>query len=292
MTESTARPDVDPAAKAHQALDRIRWIGPLIGVVVCAAALTAVGIWTIAKPLALPTPLIAGVSLALFIALEIGVRRSGRTRQAPAKRLMHALVDQVNAPEVGSMRGLPMLRGLVGTRAFALTVDSAPDDRLRLGLTISAQPRTPVFLASKHPVDFPEKLVTKLLTRRGYVVFDADGDTLCAIALQPDVAHAAYDIDALRPVLDAQAPHCVTLDGGFETLRWDTMLTDAITPEMIVDLVTTLPARFEVTIPGIDDVEPPTSPDESAPDESAPDAAASDEPSTDQPLAEGAETVV
>ena len=257
------------APDAHAALDRPRWIGPLVGVVVCAAFLTAVGIWTLAERL--PIPVIAGVSLALFIALEIGVRRSARVRQAPIKRLMHDLIDQVKSPKIGWMRGLPMLRGLVGTRAFALSVDSAPNDQLRLGLTLSAQPSTPVFLASRHPVDFPEKLVTTLLTRRGYVVFDADGETLCALALQPDVAHQAYDIDAIRPILDAQAPQSVTLDGGFDTLRWDTLLTDQISAATIIDLVVALPALFEVEIPGVDDVEAPVDED---------------------PLAEDAETVV
>lgn len=272
---STARSTPDTAT-AHAALDRPQWLGPLLGVLLCATALTAVGIWTIAAPLALPIPLIAGVSLALFCALEVGVRRAARRRQAPAKRLVHALIDRINTPKVGRMRGLPMLRGLVGTRAFALTLDTAGTG-LRLGLTISAQPRTPVFLASRHPQDFPEKLITQLLTRRGYVVFDADDDTLCALALQPDVAHRAYDIAALRPILDAQAPRCVTVDAGFDTLRWDTMLTDAIDPDTIIDLVVTLPALFEVELPDL-------------PAEG--DAEAEDAADDDAPLADGGETVL
>lgn len=250
-------PTTDASAQAHGALNRTRWVGPIAGVLLCSAALTAVGIWTISESLSMSIPLIAGASLALFSVLEVGVRRNARLRQAPAKQLLRDLIDQVSAPEVGWMRGLPMLRGLVGTRAFALSVDSAPNDRLRLGLTISAQPTTPVFLASRQPNDFPEKLITRLLTRQSYVVFDADGESLCALSLQPDLANQAYDIDTLRPILNAQAPHCVTLDGGFETVRWDTLLTDAITPATIVDLVTTLPPLFEIKL----EVEPEETPD-------------------------------
>jgi hypothetical protein len=238
----------------HAQLDRSRWLWSIVGVVTCAAALTAIGIWATSFSPAI----LAGGSLAAFTGLEVGVQRSGAARRAPVKRLMHALIEQVDQPQVEWMRGLPVLRGLVDGRAFALSVDPAGTE-LRLGLTIAAQPHTPVFLASRHPQDYPEKIVTRLLTKGGYVVFDADGDDLTALCFKPDEAEG-YAIEAVRPVLDANAPFCTTLDAGFETIRWDSVLTERVTPEMLIDLVRTLPPRFA----GPPQAEDPLSPVEPA----------------------------
>lgn len=223
---------------AHTQLDRRRWLWSVIGVIACAAALTAVGIWTTAVSPAI----LAGGSLVAFTGLEVGVQRSGATRRAPVKRLMHALADQIDQPEVDWMRGLPVLRGLIDGRAFALSVDTAGTD-LRLGLTVAAQPYTPVFLASRHDHDYPEKIVTRLLTKGGYVVFDADGDDLTALCIKPEEAEH-YAIEPIRPVLDANAPYCTTIDAGFETIRWDSVLTERMTAESLVGLVQTLPGYF------------------------------------------------
>lgn len=241
-------------AQAHARLDRARWVGAVAGVIGCAAALTGIGVWATG----LSPMILAGGSLAAFAGLEVGVQRSGAQRRAPVKRLMHALIDVIDDPQIQWMRGLPVLRGLVDGRAFALSVDTAGAN-LRLGLTIAAQPYTPVFLASRHPEDYPEKIVMRLLTKGGYVVFDADGDALTALCLRPDEADR-YAIDALRPVLDANAPYSTTLDAGLETVRWDSVLTERITAEQVVQWVRALPGCFTVDEPVEDE------PDEGAPE--------------------------
>lgn len=227
----------DPRA----ALDRARWPWSAAGIVASTAALTAVGIGlTTVDP-----PLLAGGALATFTALELGVQRSGAARRAAARQLIEGLIDRVAEPTVGWMRGLPFLRGLVGGRAFALTFESAGEG-LRVGLTVAVLVKTPVFLASVLPADHPEKLIMKLLTRRGYVVFDADGPDLRALALQPDVASDFYAVDAIRPILFANAPYTTTIDAGFETVRLDSMLTEAVDPDRLIALVEALPELFQV----------------------------------------------
>lgn len=227
----------DPRA----ALNRTRWPWSVAGVIACTAGLTALGIWlTDFDP-----RILAGLALVVFTALEFGVQRSGARRRATAKALIASLIDRVDQPTAGWMRGLPFLRGLVDGRAFALTFEST-GERLRAGLTVAALVKTPVFLASVLPEDHPEKLIMTLMTRRAYVVFDADGPDLRALALQPDVASEYYDVDAMRPILTANAPYTTTLDAGFETVRWDTLLTDRVDADRILELVATLPPLFQV----------------------------------------------
>ena len=224
---------------AHTALQRRFLISPVISVL-AQAALVAVVARAVGVPL--DWPVLGGLALLVFAALEVGVQRARARRLAEVVPLFRGIIDGADAEvRVSWARGLPRIEA-GGEHPFAVHLESA-GARLRLGFTVQAHAAASAWLVSRQPEDFPTRLETRLGSRLRRL--SADDATLCALSIEGDAAEVMLArpgvLATLRTMLATDAPRAASLEIGTEDIRWDVALHPGITAERVLAWVRMLP---------------------------------------------------
>lgn len=238
----------DPDNQAmHPTLRRPRIIGPALGALIqavvftlCAqAALWLLDLWW--APIYTLVP-----AVVCFALIEVVQQRETVRSLRPAALLVSRLAGALDQPQVGRLRGLPVLRGRLQGRGVAVHFEPAGRTAtgvraLRLGLTVAGLAPAAMWLCSDLPEDAPTRVESRLRSKHRHqsVTLPADAPAqLRALSAEPERAAEVLAepglMARLAPVLLANAPCAAVLEMAGDTARFDTRLTACTQPEAVL----------------------------------------------------------
>lgn len=230
----------------------------VLGTGVSAALLTAAG-----RLLDLPIGPAHGAALGLLVfgALEVRDRRADAVRLRAGRALLAAVAARLGpdgAPEAGWARGMPYLRGRRGGTPFTLHLETAGLEHLRVGVAIDAEPAEALWIASGHREGFPARWFRKLERRHRHVPV-AGVEPLVALGRRPIAAAELLARpgvgEAVRALVEINAPCAAVLDLQPGGLGWDSLLTPRLDAGVVLGVVDALIGlAAQVSLDASDDV--------------------------------------
>lgn len=226
--------------RAHLALGRRRWLGPILGIFTSAAVLTGI-VWLAAGEFGLPRPTWAMAigALVVCLLLEIRVQRSSRAAREPGVALLRGVLTRMDAdapPEAGLHRGLPWLSGSLDGRRCVARLDWTGGRSLRLALDVDGEPELVLKLLAELPEDYPRRWLRRLRTKEGFIDVPGVAPPLVALSPTPERVAALWAGDAAfardaEALVRGASPYTAVLDFHPEGAGYDVRLTPGVGPE-------------------------------------------------------------